>query len=220
MSQTKRTPRTARKYHHGDLRNSLIQAARALLTETDNPDFSLREVAARAGVSHNAPYNHFADKNELLAAVAAAGFDELGESMQKAIKGIADPTAALIKTGGIYATFGIKNPALFRLMWGNEVTAMRRSDPECAVQKSAIAARNVAVDVIRRGAAAGVFTVSPDSEKEIALASLTIWSTIHGLTTLTLGGTYAVWRETDAKVAEKVATMCCYGLLRREPSAS
>ena len=64
-------------YHHGDLRRALVDAALALVTEEQDWGFSLREVTRRAGVSHNAPYNHFADKRDLLAAVAAAGFETL-----------------------------------------------------------------------------------------------------------------------------------------------
>src|SRR5271167_3875727 len=74
-----------RTYHHGDLRRSLIDAALALVTEEQDWTFSLREVARRAGVSHNAPYNHFADKRELLAAVAVAGFEALRAKMLNAI---------------------------------------------------------------------------------------------------------------------------------------
>ena len=66
-----------RPYHHGDLRRAIVKAALEILKETRSLDFSLRELARRAGVSHNAPYKHFADKRELLAAVSAAGFEML-----------------------------------------------------------------------------------------------------------------------------------------------
>src|SRR5258705_11133800 len=62
--------RKRKSYHHGDLRRALVNAAVSLLTKTQRWDFSLREVARSAGVSHNAPYSHFASKRELLAAVA------------------------------------------------------------------------------------------------------------------------------------------------------
>jgi AcrR family transcriptional regulator len=58
-----------RPYHHGDLRRAIVESALELLRETGSLEFSLRELARRAGVSHNAPYKHFADKRELLAAV-------------------------------------------------------------------------------------------------------------------------------------------------------
>ena len=61
-------PRTRvqeRPYHHGDLRHAIVQAALEILRETQSLEFSLRELARRAGVSHNAPYKHFSDKREL-----------------------------------------------------------------------------------------------------------------------------------------------------------
>ncbi len=61
-----------RPYHHGDLRRAIVAAALEILSETQSHDFSLRELARRAGVSHNAPYKHFAEKGDLLAAVSAA----------------------------------------------------------------------------------------------------------------------------------------------------
>src|ERR1700754_5119881 len=66
-----------RPYHHGDLRRAIVTAALEILSETQSVDFSLRELARRAGVSHNAPYKHFAEKSDLLAAVSAAGFELL-----------------------------------------------------------------------------------------------------------------------------------------------
>src|SRR5580700_5098226 len=70
-----------RPYHHGDLRRVIVKAALEILRETQSLEFSLRELARRAGVSHNAPYKHFADKRELLAAVSAAGFEQLTDRM-------------------------------------------------------------------------------------------------------------------------------------------
>ena len=76
-----------RPYHHGDLRRAIVKAALEILQETQSLEFSLRELARRAGVSHNAPYKHFADKRELLAAVSAAGFETLTKHMEREIAG-------------------------------------------------------------------------------------------------------------------------------------
>src|SRR5271154_4320486 len=114
-------------YHHGDLRRSLIEAALALVTERQHWTFSLRQVARRAGVSHNAPYNHFEDKRDLLAAVAAAGFATLGERIHAATSGIENARTALVKSALVYITFGVENPAHYRLMFGSAlVTAQGR----------------------------------------------------------------------------------------------
>jgi AcrR family transcriptional regulator len=71
-------------YHHGNLREALLDAAVSLIAEVGLKAFTLREVARRAGVSHNAPYRHFQDKEELLAAVRTQGFRELTEAMLNA----------------------------------------------------------------------------------------------------------------------------------------
>src|ERR1700689_3265881 len=89
-------------YHHGDLRRALIDAALALVTEYQDWTFSLREIARRAGVSHNAPYNHFADADALLIAIAAAGFERMREHLSAAVSGVASPDEALLACGRAY----------------------------------------------------------------------------------------------------------------------
>src|SRR5271170_7712030 len=87
MDRMKDVAAIPRPYHHGDLRRALIDAAVSLVAEEQDWSFSLREVARRAGVSHNAPYNHFPEKRDLLGAVAAAGFEALRERMRATVVG-------------------------------------------------------------------------------------------------------------------------------------
>src|SRR4051812_47271793 len=84
-----------RPYHHGDLRRAIVKAALEILRETQSHEFSLRELARRAGVSHNAPYKHFADKRELLAGVSAAGFEMLAKRMANEVAGFSTPRERL-----------------------------------------------------------------------------------------------------------------------------
>ena len=86
-----------RPYHHGDLRRAIVKAALEILSETQSLEFSLRELARRAGVSHNAPYKHFADKRELLAAVSAAGFETLTKRMEREIAGLEQCSRAVVR---------------------------------------------------------------------------------------------------------------------------
>ena len=79
----------ARPYHHGNLRQALLDAAIRLIAEVGPAGFTLREVARRAGVSHNAPYRHFQDRDDLMAAVAAQGFRELTQAMVRGAELIA-----------------------------------------------------------------------------------------------------------------------------------
>src|SRR6476620_12375289 len=99
-----------RPYHHGDLRRAVVAAALEILSETQSVDFSLRELARRAGVSHNAPYKHFAEKRELLAAVSSAGFEHLTQRMSNAIAGQANARAHLFAMLRAYIQHGVENP--------------------------------------------------------------------------------------------------------------
>src|ERR1043165_6051717 len=108
----------ARPYHHGDLRRAIVTAALEILGETQSVEFSLRELARRAGVSHNAPYKHFAEKSDLLAAVSAAGFERLAARIVDQIARVTAPQAQLFVMLRSYIRFGVDNPALYRLMFG------------------------------------------------------------------------------------------------------
>jgi AcrR family transcriptional regulator len=178
----------ARPYHHGDLRRALIDAALELVTEDQDWAFSLREVARRAGVSHNAPYNHFAQKGDLLGAVAAVGFEALHDRMRSAIAGVSHARAALIASGKAYVEVGIENPALYRLMFGPAIGAAssdKGTAPRSPEARAAgLKARGVIEQLILRGAESGAFAVSPKSRSELAMATLSAWSTVHGLTML------------------------------------
>src|SRR5271170_4510797 len=149
QSKTRKPP----GYHHGDLRRALIDAALGLVTEEQDWTFSLREVARRAGVSHNAPYNHVADKRDLLAAVAVVGFVALGERIQTATSRIANARAALVKSAVVYVTFGVENPAHYRLMFGSALVTAQEGRPK-AVADAGARSKAIMAEIIRRGAVA------------------------------------------------------------------
>jgi AcrR family transcriptional regulator len=202
-------------YHHGDLRSSLIEAALALVAEEQDWTFSLREVARRAGVSHNAPYNHFADKRDLLAAVGAAGFEALRERMLAAISRIESAETALVQSAIVYVHFGVENPAHYRLMFGSELTTAKHGRPESLVVSGGNA-RAVLEEIIHRGARQGIFVPSPKKKEELQMAVLTAWSAVHGLTMLAIDGlTAAAPRFTIDQITEKLVHTLSYGLIRR-----
>src|SRR5579859_2132418 len=97
-------------YHHVELKQTLLDAAVALIAEVGPQAFTLREVARRAGVSHNAPYRHFKDKNDLLAAVAAQGFGWLTKTMEKTMAKGTTPAERLQLAGRGYVQFALRNP--------------------------------------------------------------------------------------------------------------
>jgi AcrR family transcriptional regulator len=169
--------RVAAPYHHGDLRRTLIDTALAMVTEEGAWNFTLREVARRAGVSHTAPYNHFEDKSALLAEVAALGFESLRQTMEGAARG--QPRSARQAFAGIsaaYVRFGVEHPAHYRLMFGAEL-AEQASSP--ALQAASDATFAVLTSVLERGQASG--QIRTGSVRDQALAA---WSLVHGLATL------------------------------------
>jgi len=175
-----------RPYHHGDLRRALIDAAVSLVAEEQDWSFSLREVARRAGVSHNAPYNHFPEKRDLLAAVAAVGFETLRDGMIASMDGITEGKIVLAAAAQAYVKFATSNPALFRLMFGPELASSDGTRPDLAEQAGA-EAKNVLRGIISRGAIEGAFAVEKD-KASIAMAVLSTWSAIHGLAMLIVDG--------------------------------
>lgn len=179
--------RVVRPYHHGDLRRSLIEAGLALVTEKQDWTFSLREITRRAGVSHNAPYNHFADSDDLLIAVAAAGFEQMRDHLSAAVSGVAAPDKALLACGRAYIELALKNPALYRLMCGPALAKSTGSRP-AAARQAADEARAVLEEIIHRGAQTGDFALPPDDPLEQAKAVFFAWSVVHGLSMALLDG--------------------------------
>ena len=114
------------RYHHGDLRPALIAAATTLVEENGVGAVSLREAARRVGVSAPAIYRHFANKDSLLAAVAAEGFRDLGAALAAASRSERDPLSAM---GMAYVRFALSRRGVFRLMFGPEL-AKRANFPE------------------------------------------------------------------------------------------
>ncbi len=170
-------PAPAQPYHHGDLRRALIDTAVAMVTEEGAWNFTLREVARRAGVSHAAPYNHFQDKAELLAEVAALGFQALRQAMAQACR--RHPRSArqaLVGIAAAYVRFGVEHPGHYRLMFGPELGEKERYP---VLEQAGNATFAELTGALERGQAAG--EVRRGSVRDQGLAA---WSLVHGLTTL------------------------------------
>ncbi|MEJ8303772.1 TetR/AcrR family transcriptional regulator [Saccharibacillus sacchari] len=104
-------------YHHGDLRNTLIENGIELINAEGIGGFSLRKVAARCGVSHAAPYSHFKDVQELLAAMADHVTSRFTESLQRSIDGDYVPQKAMNRLGTAYIAFFQQHPAYFPFLF-------------------------------------------------------------------------------------------------------
>lgn len=183
MPLMKSAPHEPRPYHHGDLRRALIDAALALVTEEQDWSFSLREVARRAGVSHNAPYNHFTDKRDLLGAVAAVGFEMLRARMLQGTTKLRGADAELNAAAQAYVGFAAENPALYRLMFGPALAEGAVERP-ATTQMAGAEAKAVLEGIILRGARSGLFALAPEDQAELGMATLSFWSAAHGLAML------------------------------------
>jgi AcrR family transcriptional regulator len=173
-------------YHHGDLRRALIAAALAMVTEEQDWTFSLREVARRAGVSPSAPYNHFADKRDLLAEVALSGFHRLRDGLAAAVADLPSPPDAFVACLGTYVRLGMENPALYRLMFGPELTAFKGAERPPKLVTAGNDGKAILSRIIGEGARSGDFPSSLAEEGPLALSTFVGWSAVHGLTMLVI----------------------------------
>ena len=205
--------RKRKSYHHGDLRRALVKAAVSLLTKTQRWDFSLREVARCAGVSHNAPYSHFADKRQLLAAVAAKGYEMLKARTLTAVRGKTKPADALKALAIAYLRFGTGNPAQYRLMFGPTFQGQDAGLPTEVIHAFA-SAEAVARGVLKRGSEDRTFNIPQNDLAALETAVIAAWSLVHGLTMLYIDGLATLeTAQTIDGLAEKVVTMFLYGLV-------
>lgn len=193
---------TERKYHHGDLRGTLLREARALLAEDGIEGLSLRKLADRVGVSRTASYHHFQDKHALLCALAAQGFEALDQMAGHAMDGQPLPQGLAALMQG-YLDFALADPERYDLMFGRRLWKLAQPTPEL---------RQVAYDTFRRYAqriAGGALDVKPDRQRlRLAQAS---WATLHGLSHLLIDGIYV--DVADMKEVSAVALSSLLGAL-------
>ena len=171
-------------YHHGDLRNALIDAALAQISVVGARAVSLREVARAAGVSHTASYRHFPSKESLLAAIAEQGFVMLGDAVGAAVQAHPDdPLAGLQASGIAYVEFGVQYPHHLQIMFGG-VIGDHADHP--GLKQAAEGAYERLREAVRNAQKSGHLRAG--DERIIALAS---WAQVHGLALLIAGGQIA-----------------------------
>ncbi|HAE58865.1 MAG TPA: TetR family transcriptional regulator [Anaerolineae bacterium] len=166
-------------YHHGDLKNALIRAGVEILAEQGVGGLSLRQVALRAGVSHAAPYAHFADKQSLIAAISTDGFQRLYEKLADAANANrADPRQQLLETANAYLEFAADDPARFKVMFSG-ILEQEKDYPEFV--EASQTNYELVVEIVQTCQAAGVLPPGPAERTAIS-----IWATVHGLAALAL----------------------------------
>ena len=164
-------------YHHGDLKNALIQAGVEILTSKGVNGLSLREVAKRAGVSHSAPYAHFSDKQSLIAAIATEGHLHIYNAITAIFAQFpGDPLQQLIETSCAYLRFGIDEPDLFKITFSG-VVENEHDHPDLVemTQKNFSLIRQL----VSRCQTAGIFSPGPDD-----LIAQNLWGSVYGLVSL------------------------------------
>ena len=169
-----------RAYHHGDLRRALLDTALELFAARGGFDFTFRELARAAGVTHQAPYRHFAGKAELLTALREEGLAELAAREEAALTSDPSPDARARVTalGEAYVRFALDEPLLFRLVMSHpleasEADAVKGSKSYRLLERTLAEAQ--AEGVVRKDLSA----------KELALGA---WGLVHGMASLLASG--------------------------------
>ena len=200
-------------YHHGNLRSALVEQALELVEKAGAESFSLREAARLVGVSANAAYRHFADKSDLLMAVAAAGADLQKQYLLRALAAAPERSTAagaaierLRAVGRGYVEFAVAHPELLRVMFGSRWPAARTVDGFRTTGPYALLGQTL--DDL---ASAGVLPAARRPGAE-----LKAWTVVHGFATLVIQGVGALQkRAARAKALEALFDFALIGLCGR-----
>jgi AcrR family transcriptional regulator len=170
-------PRAERGYHHGNLREALIEAARKLIAEKGPAGFTFADAARSAGVSPAAPYRHFRDRQALLADVAREGFGRF-EAMLKTgwANGKPDPITAFHNVGRAYLAFARAEPAYYAAMFESGLPPDLNAELRTAGDKAFAVLRTAAETLAAR--------LPPGKRPPALMMSLHVWSMAHGIASL------------------------------------
>lgn len=188
--------RRRKSYHHGNLREALLDAAIRLIAEVGPRAFTLREVARRAGVSHNAPYRHFQDKEDLMAAVATEGYRELTAAMLQAADGQRKALDRLKRAGLAYITFALRRPEHFTVMFDAPFSRHEHSEAAQAAEQAFGTLVNFVKNCQEHS------QLPPGDSLRMALLA---WTMVHGIAKLAITGRLPYQNKADIlKFAEFV----------------
>ena len=168
-----------RRYHHGNLREALVEAALRLIAERGPAGFAFADLARAAGVSPAAPYRHFRDRNAVAAEVARRGFERFADALEAAAAKPSRPLAALEACGRAHLDFARQEPAFYSVMFAPDLP----DEPELRQ------AGERAFNVLRRAAEAACGARSAPGRPPPMMVALHLWSLAHGIATLFVVGT-------------------------------
>jgi len=178
-------------YHHGNLRQALLEAALIILEKEGEAGLGLRDLARAVGVSPSAPYRHFESRGALLEALAVTGFQRFTAAMERvAAQAPAHPMAAMGKT---YVQFALDQPGLFRLMFSPTIAKEARPGLRMASDAAFETLRHVIGGDVRAG----------------RIRALAAWARVHGLAILLLDGQIALraGEDREALIAEILSSL-------------
>ncbi|MDD5370270.1 MAG: TetR/AcrR family transcriptional regulator [Anaerolineaceae bacterium] len=168
-----------KKYHHGDLKNALIRAGIEILSKEGVAALSLRKVAQRAGVSHSAPYAHFANKQDLIAAISTEGYRMLYDKLEGALRIYrGDPLRQLVEAAWAYTSFALDDPDHFKITTSGVV--VKEKDYPAFVEMSQ-KSFTLVVQVVGACQEAGILEPAPTD-----VMAVSVWSLVHGFVSLLL----------------------------------
>lgn len=166
-------------YHHGNLKNALIKAGADILAKDGVSGLSLRKVAQKAGVSHTAPYAHFADKQALIAAISTDGYRRLYEALSAAAQQHAgDPARQLIEGAWAYAQYALSDTDHFKITLSGAIEKEKDYPAFVEISQQSFA---LVVQIVEACQQAKVLKRGPSD-----LIAIGVWSMIHGFVSLVL----------------------------------
>lgn len=176
------TPASSKqRYHHGDLRQALIDASHQLLIEKGADNFSLADACRVAGVSTAAPYKHFRDKLEILEAIVEQGFARLADRSVKAARAAGEGTLeGVVAMGHAYVEFAIMETAVFRLMFGQNSELKKAEE----VQTTGRACFSNVIEQV------GIYCARNGCEGDPRFIAVQLWTFVHGAACLQIDADY------------------------------
>jgi AcrR family transcriptional regulator len=202
--KTKKVRVTDPKYHHGDLRRAILEAALELIGETGVSSLSLREIARRIGVTTAAPYHHFKDRGELLLQIGMLGYSQLLLVLEEAAATTGDAEKVCEAEFRAYLHFARKHSAVYAVMFSAELPQYDDSRKVKTVADRCFA--------LVCGSVARCRSLS---EKMSAEAALSIWALMHGLVVLDQSKLLEESRSVQERIALQAALVILRGLPER-----
>ena len=182
-----------KNYHHGDLKNALIDASIEILKSEGYLSLTLRKVAKKAGVSQSAPYRHFQELEELFAEIATRGFHMLADNLNRVREKYEKYPLIQFRESGIkYVEFAISNSDLFQIMYGNQIeNHSKYMELSRAENETYQILKRILQDCMKQN------LIKKEPIEKIAM---TAWTMVHGVAILIIGK-HSMFPKTDLKKA-------------------